>query len=167
MIAVQCYAVTCIIYNGLWGRKSKLPCAFGPHLLGELMSRKSNKWCKKHANIPGPFMWPLSVITLSVPTVNCLYKVGNPFHVPRLLFCLNFSIWFAHLGDVKRGGTQPPNTLLLWSDPYMVFFVIAHNHSSLSQTSPVLIFCFERLNEVSFETFKQTLSLEKWQYFPV
>lgn len=116
MITVQCYAVTCIIYNGLWGRKSKLPCAFGPHLLSELMGRKWNKWCKKHANIPSSFMWPFSAITLSVLTVNCLYKVKNPFHVSLFLFCFNFSqsIWFAHLGDAKHDGTQPPqHTLLL------------------------------------------------------
>lgn len=146
MITVRCCAVTCIIYNGLWGRKSKLPCAFGSHLLSELMSRKWNKWCKKHANIPGSFMWPLSAISLSVSTVNCLYKVKNPFHVSLFLFCFNFSqsIWFAHLGYAKRGGTPPPpppnththihtntHTQTLWSDPYMVFIVIAHNHSSL------------------------------------
>lgn len=145
MITVQCYAVTCIIYNRLWGRKSKLPCAFGPHLLSELMSRKWNEWCKKPANISCSFMWPLLVITLSVPTVNCLYKVRNPFHVSLFLFCFNFSqsIWFAHLGDAKRGGTQPPHTLLLRSDPYMVFIVIAHNHSSLLSTSLVFIGGFE------------------------
>lgn len=146
MITVRCCAVTCIIYNGLWGRKSKLPCAFGSHLLSELMSRKWNKWCKKHANIPGSFMWPLSAISLSVSTVNCLYKVKNPFHVSLFLFCFNFSqsIWFAHLGYAKRGGTPPhplppththihtnTHTQTLWSDPYMVFIVIAHNHSSL------------------------------------
>lgn len=146
MITVRCCAVTCIIYNGLWGRKSKLPCAFASHLLSELMSRKWNKWCKKHANIPGSFMWPLSAISLSVSTVNCLYKVKNPFHVSLFLFCFNFSqsIWFAHLGYAKRGGTPPhhlppththihtnTHTQTLWSDPYMVFIVIAHNHSSL------------------------------------
>ncbi len=66
---------------------------------------------KKHANILGSFMWPLSVITLSVATVNCLYKVKNAFHVSLFLFCFNFSrsIWFAHLGDAKHGGTQPPS----------------------------------------------------------
>lgn len=61
MKTVQCYALTCIIYNGLWGRKSKLPCAFGSHLLPELMSRKWNKWCKKQANIP----WLFHVASLS------------------------------------------------------------------------------------------------------
>ena len=109
MITAQCHAVTCIVYNGLWGRKSKLPCAFGFHLLSELMGRKWNKWCKKHTNILFLFMWRLSAVTLSVLTVNCLYKVKNPFHVPLFLLCFNFSqsIWFAHLGD---GGTQPPHT---------------------------------------------------------
>lgn len=85
------------------------------------------------------------------------YKVKKPFHVSLFLFffCFNFilSIWFAHLGDAEHGGTQPPHkhmhthtrthTQLLWSDPYMVFIVIAHNHSSLLQTSPVLIGFFD------------------------
>lgn len=135
MITVQCYAVTCIIYNGLWGRKSKLPCAFGPHLLSELMGRKWNKWCKKHANIPGSFMWPFSAITLSVLTVNCLYKVKNPFHVSVFLFCFNFSqsIWFAHLGDAKHDGTQPPphthcfcEVIHIWSS--LLLLIITHHY---------------------------------------
>lgn len=125
MITVRCCAVTCIIYNGLWGRKSKLPCAFGSHLLSELMSRKWNKWCKKHANIPGSFMWPLSAISLSVSTVNCLYKVKNPFHVSLFLFCFNFSqsIWFAHLGYAKRGGTPPTP-----SPQYTHIYTRTHTH---------------------------------------
>ncbi len=138
MITVQCYAVTCIIYNGLWGRKSKLPCAFGPHLLGELMSRKWNKWWKKHANIPASFMWPLLVITLSVATANCLYKVKNAFHVSLFLFCFNFSrsIWFAHLGDAKHVAPNTPPThththcfcevIHIWSS--LLLLIITHHY---------------------------------------
>lgn len=135
MITVQCYAVTCIIYNGLWGRKSKLACAFGPHLLCELMSRKWNKWSKKNANVPASFMWPLPAITLSVPTVNCLYKVRKSLSCFSVfLFCFNFSqnIWFAHLGDAKHGDTQPPHThcscevIHIWSS--LLLLVITHHY---------------------------------------
>lgn len=73
---------------------------------------------------PLPYLYrPLTVFT----------KLKIPFMFHCFFFSFNFSqsIWFAHLGDAKHGGTQPPHTLLLWSDPYMVFIVIVYNHSLL------------------------------------
>lgn len=73
---------------------------------------------------PLPYLYrPLTVFT----------KLKIPFMFHCFFFSFNFrqSIWFAHLGDAKHGGTQPPHTLLLWSDPYMVFIVIVDNHPLL------------------------------------
>lgn len=170
MITAQCYAVTCIIYNGLWGRKSKLPCAFGPHLLSELMSRKWNKWCKKHANIPGSFMWPLSVITLSVPTVNCLYKVKNPFHVSLFLFVLiSVRAYGLHIWEMlSMVAPNPPYTphphthcfcevIHIWSS--LLLLIITHDYYKQVLSWLAALSLLWKGNNVDFQDFKQTQEL--------
>lgn len=144
MKTAQCYALTCIIYNGLWGRKSKLPCAFGPHLLPELMSRKWNKWCKKQANIPRLFhvaslshyFYLQRPLTVFAKFEKKKERKKNPFMLQcfLLLFYSSLNIWFAHLGDARHGGTQPPThtrtrvcvVIHIWSS--LLLLIITHHY---------------------------------------
>lgn len=136
MIKAALHAVTCIIYVGLWGRNSKLPHAFGHHLLGELMNRKWNKWCKKKLKYIASFMWLLfghyAICT------DCLLL----FPSCKFLSCLSFFLFFfllislrtygLHIWEMLSMVAPSPRTrrlcvvIHIWSS--LLLFIITHHY---------------------------------------
>lgn len=140
MIRAPFHVVTCIIYVGLWGRNFKLPRVFGHHLLGELMNRKWNKWCKKkkrRRSLPTSLLLSCGfflAIRLSVLTVCCLYEVTNSFHVSVffLFFLFSFRTYGLHIWEMLSMVAPGPRTRCLcevmhiWSS--LLLLIITHHY---------------------------------------